>query len=573
MGDCKLLDELNRLRKSSNESIDSEKNFDSFKRYMHVERRIENDIKELLRNVNDSAQKTLVLVCGSAGDGKSHMVSYLKNCDEERLLDGYTILNDGTESSSPSKTAIETLNDVLDDFADENIRKPGGNIILAINLGVLNNFIESDFGKRFLGLKHYVEKQHILSTKIVNNEFDSNSPFQHVSFSDYQLYTLREEGPTSEYINKLLSKIFINEDKNPFVDAFYNGCNQCPLQAKCPVRYNFKLLQNMDIKQYISNLLVMTILKKKIVLTTREMLNYFYDIVVPQDFSYSSLGNLFGTERILEYFIKGMTPNLIFDQQGVSSLMDAARENDPVLFRNEDNDNFAVKYYVSSDVSEIMKETLENTPYITIFSDCDVIKTVNEDKDIKGMVFSTVIRLNAMKNNLFHDDVYKEFVKYLYYFNDGKAKKLAGLYNSVQQAMLQWCSVDRDKHPCVLHNYKQYSLFENVNFEPDLSLVPKKNHEEEIQRFVTELSVSYFDSNKYSIVLNIDYPLFRMIKQLNEGYIHTTNDVNNHADFLSFIDRMLQKGDACREIFITSKSGDNFALTKSSFGYKFEVIK
>ena len=83
MSNCKLIDELNRLRKSSGESIDNDKEFDTFKQYMHVQRAVEEDLKSKLRNINKSDRKTLVLLCGSAGDGKSHMLSYLKNYDEE----------------------------------------------------------------------------------------------------------------------------------------------------------------------------------------------------------------------------------------------------------------------------------------------------------------------------------------------------------------------------------------------------------------------------------------------------------------------------------------------------------
>ena len=71
MGVCALVDELNRLRKSSGDSIDSDKSFDTFKRYMHIRRNVEDDLKTILRDIKKTNRKTLVLLCGSAGDGKS----------------------------------------------------------------------------------------------------------------------------------------------------------------------------------------------------------------------------------------------------------------------------------------------------------------------------------------------------------------------------------------------------------------------------------------------------------------------------------------------------------------------
>lgn len=111
------------LRKSSSDSIDGIGTFDDFKKYMRS-RSAEKDLIEILHKIEDSGRKSLVMLCGSAGDGKSHLLSYLKN--DLKLLDNYVVYNDATESSAPSKTAIETLNEALQGFSDENLEKPGG---------------------------------------------------------------------------------------------------------------------------------------------------------------------------------------------------------------------------------------------------------------------------------------------------------------------------------------------------------------------------------------------------------------------------------------------------------------
>ena len=200
MGSCKFTNELNRLRKSSSDSIDHVEKFDGFKKYMHVTRTAEEDLKDILRRVNASEKKTLVLLCGSAGDGKSHLLSYLKNSDEERLIDNYVVYNDATESIAPSMTAIQTLNNFLDSFKDYNLNMPGQNVILAINLGVLSNFIESEYGDGFSILKKYVKSSNILTTKINVKVFDEESYFQYINFSDYHMYSLVEKGIHAGYI-------------------------------------------------------------------------------------------------------------------------------------------------------------------------------------------------------------------------------------------------------------------------------------------------------------------------------------------------------------------------------------
>ena len=256
MGSCKFTNELNRLRKSSSDSIDHVERFDEFKKYMHITRTTEKDLKDILRRVNVSGKKTLVLLCGSAGDGKSHLLSFLKNSDEERLIDNYVVYNDATESSAPSMTAIQTLNNLLDSFKDYNLDLPGQNVILAINLGVLSNFIESEYGASFSILKEYVENSDILTTKIKIKDFDEESHFQHISFSDYHMYSLTEEGIHTGYIEKIFEKIFGQKDENVFYKSYQNDCTDCPLSQKCPVKRNYEYLMEQKRQKYVAELLI-----------------------------------------------------------------------------------------------------------------------------------------------------------------------------------------------------------------------------------------------------------------------------------------------------------------------------
>lgn len=156
---CEFIMQLSKLRKSSAESVENTNAFNHFKEYLHVERHVEIELRKLLRSVNEKQGKCLVLLCGSAGDGKSHLISYMKNSDTEGLLDGYELYNDATESSEPTLTSIDTLADKLTDFDDEHYdNADGSKMIIAINLGTLNNFIESAKGKSFTKLRKLLKK-------------------------------------------------------------------------------------------------------------------------------------------------------------------------------------------------------------------------------------------------------------------------------------------------------------------------------------------------------------------------------------------------------------------------------
>ena len=241
---CKFISELSKLRKLSMESVENTASFDSFKKYLHVLRPVEIELRDLLNKVNAVNKKTLILLCGSAGDGKSHLISYLRNADSEHLLDTFELYNDATESSAPQLTSIDTLAEKLAPFNDENYAMDDGfKMILAINLGTLNNFIESEKGKAFSILKKYVEANEIFSTYVRPNTYQENSVFQHVSFSDYQVFTLNSTGVGTAYLEALLEKVFRQSEENPFYKAYADN-GSCTLCQKCPVRHNFEFLSD-----------------------------------------------------------------------------------------------------------------------------------------------------------------------------------------------------------------------------------------------------------------------------------------------------------------------------------------
>lgn len=573
MGSCKFVNELNRLRKSSSDSIDNVESFDPFKVYMHVTRTAEEDLKEILRKVNASGKKSLILLCGSAGDGKSHLLSYLKNSDEEKLLQGYIIYNDATESNSPSMTAIETLDELLAPFKDINLSQPGSNVILAINLGVLSNFIESEYKESYWTLKNYVEKCNILTSKVYNNSFDIHSNFQHVSFSDYHMYSLTEQGVKAEYIESILNKIFENNEENLFYKSYKKDCSSCPLSQKCPVKKNYEFMMQKSRQRYISNLLVKTIVQDKVILTTREILNFVYDVLVANGFSFSEYQKLIDDASYLKKFMQQITPSLLFGSSDVTSLMNTIQKHDPLLLRSEKADEIAMAYYVSSEISKVMKNIFIDTPYEDVLNDAGMINRINDDKILRSQYFNLLVRLDSIDRQVEDNVIYKEFIRNLYMYNAGKGKKLSQLYGMVESGVTQWCGSDQDENLCLDDKHVGFSLYEKVKFEENLDHIPKPDVNDELYKFVPSITVAFEDENGNLITLDIDYALYELIYKLNQGYIQTADDRNNYAEFISFVNKMLQTGSLSKSLSIVSDDGQRAIITQGTFGYKFKVVR
>ena len=215
-----LLTELSKLKKSSKESIEDSNGFDNeFKKYMHVDREIQYELENKLDELSNNNSSQLIMLSGSVGDGKSHLLSYMKYKHPE-LMNKFRVHNDATESFDPKLTAIETLKKVLEPFSDVNIEKSNEKLILAINLGILSNLMDDEYIKN-----NYSKLYEILETvDIFDNSAKTTNITKNfltiINFTDYQLYEIDEGKASSDFILSLLNKVTNQSDKNPFYLAY-----------------------------------------------------------------------------------------------------------------------------------------------------------------------------------------------------------------------------------------------------------------------------------------------------------------------------------------------------------------
>ena len=218
-GESYLLAELSKLKESSQEAIENPNEFSSFKDYLHVERTIQNDMMSALTAAAGQNTSQLIFLCGSVGDGKSHLLSYVKNKYPE-LMEEFSVHNDATESFDPQKSSLDTLAEVLKPYSDSEIDGSRFKLILAINLGVLHNFIESDYAKEhYQILTKFIEESGIFeANEIATNQQSGN--FHLISFSDYQPFELTSEGPKSDYFSSILKRIVVESEKSILSSLF-----------------------------------------------------------------------------------------------------------------------------------------------------------------------------------------------------------------------------------------------------------------------------------------------------------------------------------------------------------------
>ena len=535
--DCELVAELRKLKKSSLEAVDNEKEFSNFKQYMHIHRTVESDLIQMIERAKSLPGKCLILVCGNVGDGKSHLISYLRH-HENHYLDGFDIHNDATESFNRHKDEKQTLAEVLQEFSDDRLSAPGTcKKIVAINMGILSNFLDSEQGKNFTKLAKYVENNKILTSTDIGNASDENNIFFHVNFGDYHIYRLNDGRIDSPYISELMDKLFSDLPNSPFYSTYKYHCGICQYSDKCPVKCNYEMLSNPKIKEGVISVITETIVKDKIILSTRDLLNFFYDICVFPEFSKKFMDK---SKDAFSDYLNYTIPNMLYEHEDVSTLLQHINSYDYLCHRSEKFDDLITQFNTVDRVSEIYDAYIED-------SSCKEYMLKNKDKydgisSKRDDVFKYLCRLIRLsgKDGLGEvDEDFADFIRYVYSAARNDSRSLQSAYKMVKECVYKWNGSADTSNIISPTSNEDYMISTNISIKSDDSRgEPVSNTV--IEKFSPNFTLTFQrrDSSQRASI-SIDYDLYKMLKKVANGYRPTAQDNNHFAGFVSFVKKLV----------------------------------
>lgn len=545
-----LLNELSKLSTSSKEAVESCESLDSFKEYLHVERSVQGELLSLLEEAQERDESQLILLCGSVGDGKSHLIAYFNEHYPELMKD-FNIHNDATESFDPNLTEIETLAEVLKGFSDENIETSREKLILAINLGVLNNFLEEDFAKEnYKKLIKFIEESKVFNQETISDGYKDNN-FKLVSFGNYNLYELTNDGAKSDYIEKILNKIILKDKNNVFYNAYLKDIDE---GLNSPTILNYKMLTIPGVTERVSELIIMTMVKYKKLLGTREILNFIYEILVPANIEEFDMGS-----SVIDYLCS-LLPNLLFNSLDRGLLLNIMNKEDVLKIRDEKIDELLIRLNISSDLIAVLGEYIDSDRLEVVQLILgDIINLNLLSETIKQDVVDTIIRMLRLIGNetmleVFKDRAFEKYMIYLYNFNIGKLKDYKELFEEVREAVFNWNGYPKDKYIYLNEKLQNFKVAENLNLAfSKKGTCPTKN-DLVIERFKTNINVAFEVKDKsQSELLELDYQLYKKIVDVNSGYHASKNDREEAVIFVEFIDKLLALGNMENELLIEDK--------------------
>lgn len=569
-----FIQKINSLKESSKDAIiDGEVySLNGLKQYLHVERPIETKLKDLIQKSENSKISQLILVCGNVGDGKSHILSWL----HKFIPNDFKIHNDATESFNPDESFIDTLDKILSDFKDLNLKKSTSKVILAINLGTLNNFLETkknDYKK----LYSYVHDKGILDLDVIQEDgFSSLSHFQYVNFTDYQLYELTAEGAQSMILSSLMKKIFSESNDNPIYHSYKEFEKEIGSVA-CPIIYNWRFLSEESNRETVVQLILKSIIKSKEVVSLRSILNFIHDIIIPLDYQQSNITDLKSRLNSLDNtsYVINILPNYLFEHPELSNLFEKISFEDPCNFRTEQSDENIIRVVNLNKIEDFINKQLPSK--VLIKNLASHLNMVISDKNIVSKTFLRLLYFSDGNLSELSDPYFNKYLSFLYHYNIKGLKKLKELSEIVSKACINWNGNPEKERSIVLPlgaRHNNYRIL--VPFKPILTLdyipVPEA---EVLIKFRNQIRIEYKNDSSESIPLHIDYSLLRLLIKVSRGYRPNKLDTNSFINFVNFLNELIELGVGehnleIDEINVGKDSDYRLSFDETFDEYKFE---
>lgn len=549
MAATQLKEAFFHLSQHSIDSVQNGRSFTEWDNYMHVDRPIENKLYEKMDEIDD-AGGGIVLLVGSAGDGKSHLLSRIRQMSD---WGDNSFYNDATASSSPKKTAIDTLKEALTDFKDVNLNSTKSKLVLAINLGKLNALIDDEEFKS--------EYQEIVdSTWPIFDDDDTTPPIDKdrvkvVMFVDQQAFEFNTEPSKpiveSQFLSAIMGKIVSNDARNPFYKAYKDDIAN-GISRKDPLILNYELLSLPEVRNTIVMLIIEAIIRFKMIITPREFLDFLYTIMVypyeykeKRDFYEALLPTLLycGSENLIQKAICKLDP-----------LKQSSTEHDKQLSVLFTSYSIPINYFDSEQLAQLPSELVKRTNEFYANNGRDIERTTK-----------FVFRLKHLLSYHTESKVYSSYLEILKGIYKKDTHKMQEIYSTVAKAIPRHYGSYYAKTNMVPLNIQggRYRLFGNLQLKPEIikPYYSETEHNDFLLRF--DMSWKFPDS---PVTLRMDYQLYSYLYELNRGKLALSYENEKNLLFSRFVRQLIEKCNCEQEITVVRTDLPEIKLTESSFG-------
>lgn len=537
----KITELFKQLNRGSLGAVQNGCQLSELTQYLNVDRMIEKNIEGHMKAIQSNGGG-LVLLIGNAGDGKSHIISKLKACG---LYNDFEFYNDATASCSPKMSSIDTLKMVLRYFDDEHIESTNKKMILAINLGKLNEFVgDENFSKIGSIAKNVLSERY--------EKCDQKTYLRYISFSNQQNFELTQDGTDypvdSSFIHEVLDKITLENNSNPFYRAYCDTV--CSLGNLYPEVINYKLLSLTPVKNTITKLIIEATIRFQLIFTPRDFFDFLCSIII---FPYS------GSYKEGLHFFESLLPTLLYEGKS-SKIQRAVNLLDPLRVSSlEHNKELSVLFTAFKLPKESLDETKLGKLYKDLSGKIDFYYR-NHGKDTER-ISKLVFRLNHLLEYNSESSDYKKYLSLLSRYNDPDTRYdvLNELEEIINICIPRHYGAYLEAGEMVPLNIQgtKYRLFARIEKEMVNVDAPYlgDNHNE----FLLYIPLEWEVKNT-RIPLKMDYRLFEYISSLEKGKLAMTYESELNIEFSRYIRELINNSACDKEVIIISSDYKQLSL-------------
>ena len=551
MDETVLIKAFRRLSQGSRQSVQSGNELDDFDKYLHIDRPIDRAVRDAMDSIRIEGGGILFLV-GSAGDGKSHMIATLKT-----EYSDFEFRNDASESPWPNVESIDALKIFLNDFKDSTLHTTSAKMLVAINMGKLSAFIDNtDVQANF--------KEIVSCGKTLFDEdnlcHEETKRVRIVSFANHQIFELFPEKKNITYpidslfIKKVLDKITSKDNDNIFRTAFNKSM---PIGSDFdPCYINYQLLCIPAIQDAIVKIIIEAIIRFKLMLTPRELFDFIYRIVVPDNYA---------TFNPSKDFFSSLLPTILFGG-GDNKILKCLTLLDPLKHGSTTHNDYLSELFTSIEIpDEPSFNGLQEKLHQRFFAILDEYykNSRSNVEDISRFLF----RLKHLLEYHSESDEYRAFLEILcgYYNND--VDRLFPLYETIQRSIPHFYGSYTDKPNVVPldiqgREYKMFVSCENLKPDPQGSIPFNRSNR---NKFVVEIDTQWKVNE--SISLKIEYQLYEYLCKIQQGKLAQADDRNHNLSFSEFINKLVRQTDFRDKVIILTSDNQQLTLSRI-FGKK-----
>ena len=490
----------------------------ALKRWLFIEQPIETDFRHRLESLGP---REIVFLCGSSGDGKSEiLIRY-----HEAYHDQVTFHLDATHSFAPQQSAIQALDELLDEVAAS-----GQPLVLGINVGMLANYAKEGAG-RHAGVRDAIDL--FLDGKAVD------PPYHFLDFEKYPKFEFAD-GPAahSPFAKELMRRLTATDSANPF-RALADADEQAGAEPQ--LLANYRLLGREEVQDAIIGYLFKARLSKEQFITARSLLDFLHHLLAGDA---PLADNLFGG--------------------GDNDLIQRVADFDPALDHSKDLDEFVLLRHIG-----VPDQDLD--AFLAALADDGLIHRERTDRSPATLIRLFSLLARAELGNGYHrryglgrrDDLLEQYARVwsLHVNFDGstaaKAELKRRFYTKLAEAIFRYANRNVPQigeREIFLGARGTVLLAGPVDLKPDFAGIQAIGGEEATaSRFFAHLQMG--DQKLEPIAINLN--LFELIDALHRGYRPNRHDKNS----IVFLD------DLAERIIAQANRGKSLKLYEGAAAY------